>query len=371
MDIVAAIDSFKGSATSLELNQAVLDAWQSAEGKRVNLPVADGGEGTAEVIHHALGGTWRQLEGIDLLFRKKICRYLLTSYQGKKIAVIESTEVIGIDLLIQPTDQTIRLASSSGLGELVKDAQNQDVDQIIVTLGGSGCSDGGLGLLQSLGARLEGITEGNPLLSTKKIDLRNLQEDFGEVELLIAADVTSPYTGAQGAARLFGKQKGGSPETLAFLDAQAVRLANQLATDYGIDLDRLSGSGAAGGIGGALLLLGAKMASGFTVVSQLIGLEEQIKKSDLVITGEGRIDQQTIHGKVPYGVARLAKKYGKTIIALCGSREKDLGELTRFLPSVFSIQLGPISLEEAMGHEETLTKVSILSENLSRLVENE
>lgn len=152
MDIVAAIDSFKGSATSLELNQAVLDAWQSTEGKKVNLPVADGGEGTAEVIHHALGGTWRQLEAIDLLFRKKICRYLLTSYQGKKIAVIESTEVIGIDLLTQPTDQTIRLASSFGLGELVKDAQNQDVDQIIVTLGGSGCSDGGLGLLQSLGA---------------------------------------------------------------------------------------------------------------------------------------------------------------------------------------------------------------------------
>lgn len=98
---------------------------------------------------------------------------------------------------------------------------------------------------------------------------------------------------------------------MAFLDAQAVRLANQLATDYGIDLDRLSGSGAAGGIGGALLLLGAKMASGFTVVSQLIGLEEQIKKSDLVITGEGRIDQQTIHGKVPYGVARLAKSMEK------------------------------------------------------------
>lgn len=371
MNVLAVIDSFKGSATSFELNQAVLEAWQTKKGEKVNLPVADGGEGTAEAIYYALGGTWRQLEGIDLLFRKKICRYLLTSYQGKKIAIIESTEVIGIDLLPKPTDQTIRLASSFGLGELVKDAQRQDVDQIIVSLGGSGCSDGGLGLLQSLGARLEGVTEGNPLLSTKKIDLRNLQEDFGKVELLIAADVTSPYTGAQGAARLFGEQKGGSPETLAFLDAQAVCLAKQLRADYGVDLDGLSGSGAAGGVGGAFLLLGAKIVSGFTVVSQLIGLEEQIKKSDLVITGEGRIDQQTIHGKVPYGVARLAKKYGKTIIALCGSREKDLGELAKILPIVFSIQLGPISLEKALRHEETLSKVSILSENLSRLIENE
>ncbi len=369
MDILAVMDSFKGSATSAELNQAVLDSWQSKEGRKINLPVADGGEGTAEAIYHALGGTWREVEGIDLLFRKKRCRYLLTNYQGNTLAIIESTEVIGINLLARPSDQTIRLASSFGLGELLKDAKQQKVDQIIITLGGSGCSDGGLGLLQSLGAQLVGLTEGNPLLSTKKIDLRKIQEEFEKVELLIAADVTSPYTGVQGAALLFGEQKGGTPETLSFLDAQAVGIAAQLAADYGINLNQLPGSGAAGGVGGALLLLGAKMVSGFTLVSQLIGLEEHIKNTDLVITGEGRIDQQTIHGKVPYGVACLAKKYQKKILALCGSRENDLGELAQVLPSVFSIQLGPVSLEEAIRHEETLTKVGIMAENLSRLIE--
>ncbi|WP_368269698.1 glycerate kinase, partial [Enterococcus faecium] len=145
MDILAAIDSFKGSASSFELNQAVLNGWEDRKGRKINVPIADGGENTAEAIYYALGGTWRTIDGMDLLFRQRKISYLLTNWQGKNTAVIESAQVLGLDLLDKPTDQTIRLASSYALGELIKDTLLQEVEQIIVTLGGSGCSDGGLG----------------------------------------------------------------------------------------------------------------------------------------------------------------------------------------------------------------------------------
>ncbi|WP_206854016.1 glycerate kinase [Candidatus Enterococcus mangumiae] len=362
MKLLAAIDSFKGSATSKELNQAVLEGWGEAE-QKINQPIADGGEGTAEAIYATLGGEWRTLSCPDLLFRKKECRYLLTQKENRKLAIIESTEVIGLDLLTRPTDQTIRLASSFGLGELIKDALNQFVDEIIVTLGGSGCSDGGLGLLQSLGAKLNGVTEGNPLLTIKELDLSQLMKI--DQTVTIAADVTNPYTGEQGATQMFGKQKGGSPETLACLEEQAEKIVEQIKTKTAIDLNQLAGSGAAGGIGGALAIVGAEMKSGFTLVSELVDLEAKIKESELIVTGEGRIDQQTIHGKVPYGVALLAKKHGKKIVAICGSREKELGELASVLPSVFSIQTGPISLEKALDHQETLESARLLSQAIS------
>lgn len=368
MNVLAAIDSFKGSASSVELNQAVLNGWMT-NGKKSNQPIADGGEGTTEAIYHTLGGEWKKVQGMDLLFRQKESRYLVTMYNHKKIAIIESAEVVGIDLLSKPTDQTIRLASSFGLGELIKDAIKQQPDEIIIALGGSGCSDGGLGLLQSLGATLVGVTEGNPLLSVKELDLHTLMPIT--TKLTIASDVTSPYTGELGAALLFGTQKGGTPDTLAFLDQQAKSIVDQIKTSQSIDLDDLPGSGAAGGIGGALFLLGATMQSGFQLVAELVGLEEQVKEADIIVTGEGRIDQQTIHGKVPYGVALLAKKHHKKIIGICGSREKELGELTRFLPSIFSIQFGPITLAEAMDPHETLEKVQLLSTALSHLFTNE
>ena len=341
MDILAAIDSFKGSASSFELNQAVLNGWEDRKGRKINVPIADGGENTAEAIYYALGGTWRTIDGMDLLFRQRKISYLLTTWQGKNTAVIESAQALGLDLLDKPTDQTIRLASSYALGELIKDALLQEVEQIIVTLGGSGCSDGGLGLLQSLGASLEGYTEGNPLLSTKKLHFDRRNVLVSKVKLIIVADVTNPYTGQQGAAW-------------------------QIKDFWEVDLDDIPGSGAAGGIGGALFLLGAKMVSGFDLVSQITGLEKKIEQADVIITGEGRIDQQTIHGKVPYGVAVLAKKYRKPIIAICGSRDQELEGLSDFLPIVLSIHLGPIGLEEAMEHRQTLEKTKILGQTLSR-----
>lgn len=134
MDILAAIDSFKGSASSFELNQAVLNGWEDRKGRKINVPIADGGENTAEAIYYALRGTWRTIDGMDLLFRQRKISYLLTTWQGKNTAVIESAQALGLDLLDKPTDQTIRLASSYALGELIKDALLQEVEQIIVTL---------------------------------------------------------------------------------------------------------------------------------------------------------------------------------------------------------------------------------------------
>ncbi|MUZ89747.1 glycerate kinase, partial [Shigella flexneri] len=162
------------------------------------------------------------------------------------------------------------------------------------------------GLLQSLGASLEGYTEGNPLLSTRKLHIDRRNVLVSKVKVIIAADVTNPYTGQQGAAWQFGRQKGGTDTTLAFLDKQAEKIVQQIKDFWEVDHDDIPASGAAGGIGGALFLLGAKMVSGFELVSQITGLEKQDEQADVIITGEGRIDQQTIHRKVPYGVAVLA-----------------------------------------------------------------
>ncbi|MFV0560757.1 MAG: glycerate kinase [Enterococcus sp.] len=366
MRIVAAIDSFKGSATSEELNQAVVDQAQKQGCTAINAPIADGGEGSMEAIHAAIGGSYRTIEVPDLLFRKCEVSYLLTQWESQRIAVIESAKIIGLDLLEEPNESTVRKASSFGLGEVIKDALGQSAQIIIVTLGGSGSSDGGLGLLQSFGAKLEGSEEGNPLLSVHSIDSHLIHKPK-DVQLIVAADVTSPYIGEKGAFHLFGRQKGASDSTIKLFEQQAKKISKQLKQQSGLDLATTAGAGAAGGLGGALMLLGAKMQPGFSLVSKLTNLEENIQQSDLVITGEGRLDRQTLQGKVPYGVARLAQKYHKPVVAVCGSCETELGELSQVLTANFCIQNGPVTLQEAMEKEQTLLNIQATCKNIFSL----
>lgn len=374
MKVLTAIDSFKGSITSQEINQGIiqflLEKKLIAEG--IALPIADGGEGTATAIFHSCGGTWQTVDTVDLLFRKRQARFLVTTIQQRKVAVVESAEVVALDF-IDPSPTTIRQGSTYGLGKVLKAALQAGVDEIVLTLGGSGTVDGGLGLLQALGAKVfdqEGWVASlgvNPLLVGETFDFSGLTPAFSEVKLFLAADVKNPYYGHEGAAAVFGPQKGADSQQVEELDNQLKKVAQSLIQQVGVDVQNFPGSGAAGGLGGSLLAIGAEMVSGFDFVSQGIGLAEKIATVDLVITGEGRLDSQSLQGKVPFGVAQIAKSYGKPVVALCGSCSEELGELEQWLTAVFSIQLQPVSLAEAMETERALHQAQLVASNVVKL----
>ncbi|KAF1304596.1 glycerate kinase [Enterococcus saccharolyticus] len=368
MKVVAAIDSFKGCATSAEINQAVLSKlnpaiWQ----EKVNVPIADGGEGTIAAIQAALGGEEVRVESVDPLLRKIQGSYLLTTIENKKTAIIESATFIGIDL-VEVSDKTVRQATSYGLGVAVADAL-QKVEQIYVTLGGSATSDGGLGMLQALGGKIVPNTTGNLLLTVEDIDLREVREKFKHVSLHVLADVTNEYCGSRSFANVFARQKGASSQTIKKMEQQANKVL-QLVEKQGY-LGNLSGTGAAGGLGGAFTWLGGNILSGFTTIQQLIGLETIIQDADLIFTGEGKLDAQTAQGKVPFGVANLAKKYHVPVIAVCGSRENYLGKMEELVLGAFSIQQGPISLEKAMEKQRTLSNLATLAKEVVQVFQYE
>jgi len=335
MKVVSVIDSFKGCASSEELNEAVLldlpsEIWQ----EKVSLPIADGGEGTMEAIYAANGGRWVLTTSKDPLGNPVEGSYLITSLKNKKVAVIESAIFIGLQHL-EPSEESVRKATSYGLGLVVKDALKREVDEIYVTLGGSATSDGGLGMLEALDMvsyctkRKE-----NPLLAPTDVEFKSNERLFIQTRLFAIADVTNPYTGKDGFSKVFGPQKG---------------------------------AGAAGGLGGAVVLLGGTIIEGFPSVAEMIGLEDIIKDADLVFTGEGKIDMQTENGKVPYGVAILAQKYQLPVITLCGSRTQNIGEMSRLTLGTFCIHLGPISWQEALDKQKTLKNIRLLAYELSQV----
>ena len=289
LKVVAAIDSFKGSATSAELNQAVLsgfsDQWETR-----SIPIADGGEGSMAAVIAALGGNYETVSVTAPLGGKLQARMLVTKIKEEKIALIESAEVIGLQL-VEPSDETTRNSSSFGLGQMVLAACRQGVKKIYLSLGGSGTSDGGVGFLLALGATIQRNErmENNPLLQAESLALSQLNPLLAQIDLFALADVTNPYFGNQGFAQVFGPQKGASQETIQQLDQQAKRLAEHIKRTTGIDLE-VPGAGAAGGLGGAVRLGGGPLVPGFATIASFVGFEEKIKKTDLLITGEGRID---------------------------------------------------------------------------------
>lgn len=367
MKLLAAIDSFKGSGTSKELNEALIVAVDHPLiTEKISIPIADGGEGTLQAIQESLGGELLTAEVPDLTGKLIAAPYLITDFEDQKIGIIESAEIIGIDR-ITPSETTIRTTTTLGLGMLVAQLVEQGIKKIMITLGGSGTSDGGLGFLAGMGAL--GITkeQQNPLFSTKDIQLEPAFAKLANVELIALADVTNPYVGPQGFSMIFGPQKGGTPDLLEEMDRQATVIAKELSRYGNQDIASTSGAGAAGGLAGAILALGGKIQPGFLAISEMIGLEEQIAQADLIITGEGSLDSQTEKGKVPFGVAKLAKKHGKPVFAVCGKRSVDIGAMAELVIGVYAIQLGPVSLSEAMNRENTLRNIGITGKELVNL----
>lgn len=367
MKIVVASDSFKGSVTSLEAGQAIqtgiLKQNPAAEVEVVS--IADGGEGSMAAIKLRLDGELKSASTVDLLSRPLAVEYLLTDFDGKRVGVIESAAVLGLNL-IKPSPETIRQGTSYGLGLVLLDMVKEQVDRIVIFLGGTGTSDGGLGLLQALGGQVydqEQLIEvsTNPLFTVTDLTITQAVAALQGVELYIGNDVTSPYYGQDGAAYIFAPQKGADAEQVKVLDTQMRQVANLLQASTHVDLEQIPGSGAAGGLGGMLAILGGKMQSGFDIISEMIGFEQVLTGSDLIYTGEGQMDAQSAFGKLPMCVAKAGQKQGIPTIALVGSRKADIGQMNQYLLGAFAIQLGPTSLQQSMEKVTTEQGLSILA----------
>lgn len=352
MKILVAIDSFKGSVTSPELNTSVAQALLSVDKQLVieTRAIADGGEGSLVALSQTVAGRWHQVKTIDLLRRPIKVAY----YRHAKQAFIESASIIGIDK-ITSNSVTYAQATSYGLGLAVKDAIQKGATQIEIMLGGTGTSDGGKGFLESL----------NYDFMTGRSYLDTLASP---VTLLGLTDVTNPYHGPQGFAAVFGPQKGGSISQIEETDQIASNFAKKVFCQTTIDLQTIPGSGAAGGLGGAIVLLGGTLTSGFSRIAELLNLDNSLQSCDLVITGEGCLDTQSQSGKVPVAIARMAKKYQVPTVALCGSVKIETGLAAEDFLAVFSIQQQPISLEAAIDKTTTLSNIKILAANLMLLI---
>ncbi len=318
--VVIATDSFKGSLSSLEAGDALrcglLSVWKDARVKVV--AVADGGEGTAEVLVASCRGEWREVGCSDPLGRRIVARYGLCG----TTAVMDVAAAAGYTLLA-PEERNPMMASSRGVGELIATALRSGAESVCIGVGGSATCDGGAGLLQGLGYELldrDGRVIrgcGESLLRIESIRSDGAVAIDGKVKVL--ADVDNPLCGERGAARVFAPQKGATPEQVEMLERGLRHFAEVVERHFGRPMSEVEGAGAAGGIGGTLYALGATIVRGAEAVVEAVGLEREFQDADLVITGEGRIDSQTTMGKVASEVLRVGRKSGVDVVAVGGS----------------------------------------------------
>ncbi len=323
MRILVAPDKFKGTLTAPEAARMLCTLLENRipVARILPCPVADGGDGTLQVLQDALGLDRVEARVLDPLGRPRTASFGRS--ETSRLAVIEMALASGLSLLSSDERNPLR-ASSYGTGELVLQAARCGVREILVALGGSATVDGGLGFLEALGARFQAdgplpeAAGGGALNSIRSVDLSPARDALRGVRLAGLCDVELPLLGPNG-SRLFMSQKGASPEQADQLERSLGRFERILSLDCGRDLGGIPGTGAAGGLGLALLALGGTLESGFDRVAQLLQLEERIRDCDAVVTGEGRLDEGSRGGKAPVGVARLARKAGKPCVAVCGS----------------------------------------------------
>lgn len=359
MKIVIAPDSYKESLSALEVASAIERGFREIypDADYHKLPVADGGEGTVEAMVAATQGRVVEVEVTGPLGDTVQGFYGLSG--DEQSAFIEMAAASGLELV--PGDKRCPLTTTSwGTGELIRHALDAGVKHIIIGLGGSATNDGGAGMAQALGVKLltadnQAIAPGGAGLETlERIDISELDARLAECRIEVACDVTNPLTGEEGASAVFGPQKGATPEMISRLDAALEHYAQCVKRCLDIDVLALEGGGAAGGMGAALYAFcGAELRPGIEIVTDALHLDNLVADADLVITGEGRIDSQTIHGKVPVGVARVAKRYNVPVIAIGGSLTPDVGVVHEHgLDAVFSVLYRICTLEDALRDAE-------------------
>ena len=329
MKIVIAPDSFKESLTALEVANAIERGFKRIfpNAEYVKLPMADGGEGTVQSLVDATRGRLIEAE-VTAPLGNQVKSFFGLLGDGKT-AIIEMAAASGLHLV--PMDERNPCQTTSfGTGELIKQALDLGVQHIILGIGGSATNDGGAGMLQALGLRLldkngQSIGFGGTALSNlAEIQLADLDPRLQHVQIEVACDVNNPLCGERGASAIFGPQKGATPEMVKELDAALAHFAEIADRDCGKQIKEQSGAGAAGGMGGGLLLLpNVQLKAGVQIVLDNLKFAEQVKDADLVITGEGRMDAQSILGKTPIGVARTAKQFNRPVIAIAGCLRED------------------------------------------------
>jgi glycerate kinase len=360
MKLVAAPNALKGSLSPFEAAAAIALGARRAAGDIdvVELGIADGGDGTAEVVCKARGGSFREVSALDPLGRTRLARY---AWLDDATAIIDVATASGLALLA-PTERTALSTTSFGTGQLIRAALDAGARSIVLGVGGSATVDGGAGILQALGARLfdaagaELAPGGAALGNLSRIDLGGLHPRARSVPLDIACDVDSPLLGELGAARLFGPQKGASPADVVLLEQALERLAAIVARDCGREIRGVASGGAAGGIAAGLYgALGARLVPGVDLVLDAVGFDAALDGADLCITAEGLLDRQSLRNKGPFGVARRADQRGVPVVALGGGIASDVRD-TDFptFAGMFSICPRPLSLEEAMRDAESL-----------------
>jgi glycerate 2-kinase len=356
MKLVIAPDSFKESLGAPEVAAAIARGWASVypAAELLLRPMADGGEGTVDAVLAATGGERRRCEVRGPLGTSVDAHW---GWLPDGTAVLEMAAASGLHH-VPRGERDATLASSYGTGELVRAALDAGARRIILGLGGSATNDGGAGLLQALGVRLldakgaELPPGGAALAGLAHVDAAGLDPRLKQVPVEVAADVDNPLCGPRGASAVFGPQKGASAFEVDTLDAALAHYARLVAQALGEDHSNFPGVGAAGGMGFALrAFFGARFRPGIELVAELSGLAEAMRGATLVITGEGRLDAQTLHGKTPVGVARIAQAAGVPVIALVGSL--GVGYHRTYaagIEAAFSLVPGPVTLEEALAN---------------------
>lgn len=373
MKILIAPDSFKESLSAEEvaesIEQGILKCMPDAECTKI--PMADGGEGTVCAILKATGGRKIPVNVKDPLMRD------IETFWGllpdRQTGIIEMASASGLELL-KPVERNPMVTTTYGTGQLINAALNEGCKKIVIGIGGSATNDGGAGMAEALGAKLldkngYGIHPGGgELCNLKSIDLSDFNNKTQNCEFIIATDVDNQLCGQKGASYIYGPQKGASPEMVEQLDKNLLHYGKILEQVFGKQIISVAGAGAAGGLGAGLIAYcHAEIKNGFDIISKIVNLEDAIRTADLIITGEGKLDKQTKFGKVPFGVAQLAKKYSKPVIGMAGTLGKDHQELYNFgFQSIFSIVDRPQSLEISLSNAKEL--IINASERIFRLL---
>ena len=357
--IVLAIDSFKGCLSSKEIEQCIAEEIHRIlpSCQTVCIPIADGGEGMLDTLIEATQGTFVSTQAHDPLMRIRPARYGILGDQ--RTAIIEMAEINGLTTL-SPIERNPMKTSTYGTGELIKDALEKGFRRFIIGIGGSATNDAGMGMMQALGAHLYD-KQGNELEQGGKImeqiahiDLNHLHPALKEATFIVACDVQNPFCGPQGAAYVFARQKGANEEQIRQLDEGMRHLALLIERDFSYNINKVKGSGAAGGLGGAFAtFLQAHLQSGIDLLLDAVDFDRKITNADWIITGEGKADRQTAEGKVPAGVLKRAKKANIPVMLIAGKVEDKACLKQMGFARIVQVSPDNLPLEEAMRPEVT------------------
>lgn len=369
------MDSFKGSLSSVEAGNAAREGiLKACDAEVIVKPLADGGEGTTEALVEGLGGSYAQVEVTGPLGLSAVAKYGIM--EDGRTAVMEMAEAAGI-VLVNREDLNPWKASTTGVGEMILDAVKRGCREFIIGIGGSATTEGGIGMLQSLGyafydksgEKLPPVFES--LGKIERISDESVPDELRECRFQIACDVANPLYGENGAIAVFGPQKGVRTEEKREMDEGMRHYAVKTAEFAGKDHSQAAGAGAAGGLGFAFLsyLPNVELKSGTAIVQEAIELEKLLRDADIVVTGEGCLDFQTAMGKAPIGVAHLAKKYGCKVVAFAGGVTEDAGKCNEEgIDAFFPIVRGVTTLDEAMNRETAKKNMTLCAEQVFRLI---